>query len=175
MSKERIPKTVAGQAPNASPDADHDPFNLARREFLTLAAGGAAVLLASSKADGKGPAEPNTTAFRLPSLPYASDALEPFIDKMTMDIHHGKHHAAYVNNLNKAIESAPNLAGKTVEELLANNCSLVPESIRTAVRNNGAATPTTPCSGRSWAPEGRPADRSAGRGHKEYLRRFRSV
>jgi len=75
--------------------------------------------------------------FTLPSLPYASDALEPYIDKMTMEIHHGKHHGTYVTNLNKALESAPDLAGKTVEELLANNCGIVPENIRTAVRNNG--------------------------------------
>ena len=75
--------------------------------------------------------------FTLPSLPYAPDALEPHIDKMTMEIHHGKHHNAYVTNLNKALESAPALAGKTVEELLANNCAMVPENIRTAVRNNG--------------------------------------
>jgi len=73
----------------------------------------------------------------LPPLPYAFDALEPYIDKMTMEIHHGKHHGTYVTNLNKALESAPNLAGKTLEELLANNLSLVPENIRTAVRNNG--------------------------------------
>jgi superoxide dismutase, Fe-Mn family len=75
--------------------------------------------------------------FELPPLPYASDALEPYIDKTTMEIHHGKHHAAYVANLNKALESAPELAGKSVEELLANNCAIVPENIRTAVRNNG--------------------------------------
>src|SRR5215467_8185347 len=75
--------------------------------------------------------------FELPPLPYAPDALEPYIDKMTMEIHHGKHHAAYVANLNKALESAPELAGKSVEDLLANNCAIVPESIRTAVRNNG--------------------------------------
>jgi len=75
--------------------------------------------------------------FTLPPLPYAPDALEPHIDKMTMEIHHGKHHNAYVTNLNKALESAPALAGKTVEELLANNCAIVPENIRTAVRNNG--------------------------------------
>lgn len=74
--------------------------------------------------------------FTLPALPYASDALEPYIDKQTMEIHHGKHHGAYVNNLNKALESAPQLAGKTLEELLANNCAIVPENIRTAVRNN---------------------------------------
>jgi superoxide dismutase, Fe-Mn family len=75
--------------------------------------------------------------FSLPSLPYAADALEPHIDKMTMEIHHGKHHNAYVTNLNKALESATNLANKTVEELLANNCAIVPDNIKTAVRNNG--------------------------------------
>jgi Fe-Mn family superoxide dismutase len=75
--------------------------------------------------------------FTLPELPYATDALEPYIDKMTMEIHHGKHHNAYVTNLNKALESAPELAGLSIEELLANNCAAVPESIRTAVRNNG--------------------------------------
>jgi Fe-Mn family superoxide dismutase len=76
-------------------------------------------------------------SFTLPPLPYAPDALEPYIDKLTMEIHHGKHHNAYVTNLNKALESAPALAGKTLEELLANNCAIVPENIRTAVRNNG--------------------------------------
>ena len=76
-------------------------------------------------------------SFTLPPLPYASDALEPTIDKLTMEIHHGKHHNAYVTNLNKALESAPALAGKTLEELLASNCAIVPENIRTAVRNNG--------------------------------------
>jgi superoxide dismutase, Fe-Mn family len=75
-------------------------------------------------------------AFALPPLPYAPEALEPHIDKMTMEIHHGKHHAAYVNNLNKALESAPALAGKSIEQLLANNCAAVPENIRTVVRNN---------------------------------------
>ena len=74
--------------------------------------------------------------FTLPPLPYAADALEPNIDKMTMEIHHGKHHAAYVNNLNKALESAPQLAGKSLEELLASNCAIVPENIRGPVRNN---------------------------------------
>jgi superoxide dismutase, Fe-Mn family len=74
--------------------------------------------------------------FTLPALPYAPDALEPSIDKATMEIHHGKHHNAYVTNLNKALESAPDLASKSLEELLANNCAIVPEAIRTAVRNN---------------------------------------
>jgi Fe-Mn family superoxide dismutase len=76
-------------------------------------------------------------AFTVPPLPYALDALEPYIDKQTMEIHHDKHHGAYVTNLNKALESAPDLQNKTVEELLANNCAIVPENIRTAVRNNG--------------------------------------
>lgn len=76
-------------------------------------------------------------AFTLPSLPYAYDALEPHIDQKTMEIHQTKHHGAYVTNLNKALESAPDLQNKTIEELLANNCAIVPENIRTAVRNNG--------------------------------------
>jgi len=75
--------------------------------------------------------------FTVPPLPYAFDALEPSIDKLTMEIHHDKHHGAYVTNLNKAVESAPALAGKSLEELLANSCAIVPENIRTAVRNNG--------------------------------------
>ncbi|MBM3811318.1 MAG: superoxide dismutase [Acidimicrobiia bacterium] len=75
--------------------------------------------------------------FELPALPYAHDALNPSIDTTTMQIHHGKHHAAYVTNLNKALESAPELAGKSLDDLLANNCAAVPEAIRTAVRNNG--------------------------------------
>jgi Fe-Mn family superoxide dismutase len=74
--------------------------------------------------------------FTLPALPYAPDALEPSIDKATMEIHHGKHHAAYVTNLNKALESAPELANKSLEELLANNLAIVPDAIKTAVRNN---------------------------------------
>ena len=76
-------------------------------------------------------------AFTLPALPYAPDALEPYIDKMTMEIHHGKHHNAYVTNLNKALESAPELADKSLEDLLAHNLAAVPEAIKTAVRNNG--------------------------------------
>jgi superoxide dismutase, Fe-Mn family len=75
-------------------------------------------------------------AFTLPPLPFPSDALEPTIDKQTMEIHHGKHHAAYVNNLNKALESAPQLAGKSLEELLAKSLAIVPDAIKTPVRNN---------------------------------------
>jgi Fe-Mn family superoxide dismutase len=72
---------------------------------------------------------------QLPSLPYDFAALEPHIDAQTMQIHHGKHHAAYVNNLNAALEKHPNLGDKTVEDLVK-NLSAVPEDIRTAVRNN---------------------------------------
>jgi superoxide dismutase, Fe-Mn family len=75
--------------------------------------------------------------YQLPPLPFAPDALEPNIDKQTMEIHHGKHHAAYVNNLNAAIAKHPELDGKPVHELLQNNLSIVPEDIKTAVRNNG--------------------------------------
>jgi len=76
-------------------------------------------------------------AFTVPPLPYAFDALEPYIDKQTMEIHHDKHHGAYVTNLNKALEQAPALQDKSVEALLEDNCSIVPEQIQTAVRNNG--------------------------------------
>src|ERR1700728_4082568 len=74
--------------------------------------------------------------FTLPPLPFSSEALEPHIDKQTMEIHHGKHHAAYVNNLNKALEQAPAIANKSLEELLAGNLAIVPEAIKTPVRNN---------------------------------------
>jgi Fe-Mn family superoxide dismutase len=73
---------------------------------------------------------------QLPDLPYALDALEPHIDGRTMEIHHGKHHQAYVNNLNAALEGHEELAARGVEDLLA-GIQEVPESIRTAVRNNG--------------------------------------
>jgi len=74
--------------------------------------------------------------FSLPPLPYPVDTLEPHIDKMTMEIHHGKHHNAYVTNLNAALEGHADLAGKSAEDLIR-NLGGVPEGIRTAVRNNG--------------------------------------
>ena len=74
--------------------------------------------------------------FTLPALPYAFDALEPHIDAKTMEIHHGKHHQAYVNNLNAAIEKAPELAGKSLDDLMR-GIATVPEAVRAAVRNNG--------------------------------------
>ncbi len=75
-------------------------------------------------------------AFELPKLPYAVDALEPYIDAQTMTIHHDKHHNAYVTSLNAAIEKHPELASKSLEALLR-DLKAVPEDIRTAVRNHG--------------------------------------
>jgi superoxide dismutase, Fe-Mn family len=75
-------------------------------------------------------------AHQLPSLPYAFDALEPHIDAQTMQIHHGKHHQAYINNLNAALEAHPDLQAKSVEDLIK-DLNALPEAIRTAVRNNG--------------------------------------
>jgi Fe-Mn family superoxide dismutase len=75
-------------------------------------------------------------AFTLPQLPYAFDALEPHIDATTMQIHHGKHHQTYVNNLNAAIEKAPELANKSLDDLMRDIAD-VPEAVRMAVRNNG--------------------------------------
>ncbi|HKN69308.1 MAG TPA: superoxide dismutase [Gemmatimonadaceae bacterium] len=74
--------------------------------------------------------------FTLPALPYAYDALEPHIDARTMEIHHTKHHQAYVNNLNAALEKAPQLEGKSLDDLMR-SINSVPEAVRTAVRNNG--------------------------------------
>jgi superoxide dismutase, Fe-Mn family len=78
-------------------------------------------------------------SFQLNPLPYAYDALEPFIDTQTMQIHHDKHHAAYVTNLNAALDKHPELAGKSLETLLM-DLNAVPEDIRTAVRNHGGGT-----------------------------------
>ena len=75
-------------------------------------------------------------AYELPALPYAHDALEPHIDARTMEIHHGKHHQAYINNVNGALEGNEELAGKSVEDLVSDLDS-IPEDIRGAVRNNG--------------------------------------
>ncbi len=75
-------------------------------------------------------------AFTLPPLPYDFAALEPHIDAKTMEIHHGKHHQTYVNNLNAAIEKAPELASKSLDDLMR-NASKLPEAVRTVIRNNG--------------------------------------
>jgi superoxide dismutase, Fe-Mn family len=76
------------------------------------------------------------TEYTLPPLPYDFGALEPHIDAKTMEIHHGKHHQAYINNLNAALKDHPEHQGKPIEQLIA-NLDALPEGIRTAVRNNG--------------------------------------
>ena len=74
--------------------------------------------------------------FTLPDLPYDFNALEPYIDARTMEIHHGKHHQAYIDNLNKALEKAPTLQGKTIEQIVG-DLNSAPEEVRTAIRNHG--------------------------------------
>ena len=99
---------------------------ITRRTLLEMAAAGAAASVASA-------AEPPST---LPKLPYAYDALEPYIDAQTMQIHHDKHHQAYVDNLNKAITGDPALSKLTAEELLS-RLDTLPTAVRTAIRNQG--------------------------------------
>jgi Fe-Mn family superoxide dismutase len=110
---------------------------LTRREAIikTAAAGAVCATVGALPALSAEPAAPEGP-FQLPPLPYPFDALEPHIDAKTMEIHHGKHHATYVANLNKAIAGHADLAKKSVEELLRDLAAL-PESIRTAVRNSG--------------------------------------
>jgi superoxide dismutase, Fe-Mn family len=116
-----------------------------RRKFLvTSGIVGAGYLGAGSAASGLLHAETGNThftmeekpmAFTLEPLPYPEDSLEPYIDARTMQIHHDKHQGAYVTNLNKALEGAPALQGKSLDDLLK-NLDAVPENVRTAVRNN---------------------------------------
>lgn len=91
--------------------------------------------------------------FELPELSYAYDALEPHIDARTMEIHHTKHHAGYTNNLNSALESAPDLEGKSIKDILA-DLNAVPESVRTAVRNNGGGYANHKLFWKIMSPEG---------------------
>ena len=74
--------------------------------------------------------------FTLPDLPYDFNALEPYIDARTMEIHHGKHHQAYIDNLNKALEKAPTLKGKTIEQIVS-ELNSAPAEVRPAIRNHG--------------------------------------
>ena len=99
-------------------------------------------------------------AFTLPALPYGHDALQPIIDKATMEIHHGKHHNAYVTNLNAALEGHADLASKSIEDLIS-NLDAVPEAIRTAVRNNGGGHANHSLFWQIMAPEGERGEPSA--------------
>ena len=109
-------------------------LEVSRRGFFQWIAIGAAIARAALGEAQNPPAAGGP--FVLPPLPYAFDALEPYIDAKTMEIHHDKHHQAYVTNLNKAIAAHPELGKQPVETLVA-NLSTIPEDIRTAVRNNG--------------------------------------
>lgn len=108
-----------------------------RRNFLyMLGVGVGAITLGACKASGDNLATPNAGSFELPPLPYAYDALEPYIDAETMKFHHDKHHAGYTRNLNKALEKHPELKSMSGEELLR-NINSIPADIQTTVRNNG--------------------------------------
>lgn len=110
------------------------PDDFSRRDFLQVSAvAGAAALTMSQVAIAQTP--PPSGPYKLPPLPYGFDALKPWIDAQTMEIHHDKHHAGYVNNLNTAIQGK-NLGEQSVEDLIR-NLNDVPEDIRTAVQNNG--------------------------------------
>jgi Fe-Mn family superoxide dismutase len=113
------------------------PEDFSRRNFLQVSAVTGAALLSTvpQAAFAQAAAPAPTGPYKLPPLPYAYDALEPHIDAKTMEIHHNKHHASYVNNLNTAIQGT-NLGDQSVEDLIR-NLNDVPEAIRTAVQNNG--------------------------------------
>lgn len=133
--------------------------DLNRRHFVklgTLAVAAAAIAPARAAAAAS-PAE-------LPKLPYGFDALEPHIDKMTMEIHHGKHHAAYIAKLNEALAKAPELAAKPLDEVLGNLPSVADEALRTALRNQGGGHWNHSMFWESLAPadkSGKPSDKLA--------------
>jgi len=114
-------------------------MNMSRRDAvksLALAALGSAVSGRAAEPPGAAAPAPAAGPFKLPDLPYAFDALEPHIDAQTMQIHHDKHHAAYIAKLNEAVAKHPDLATRTAEDLIR-DLAAIPEDIRTAVRNHG--------------------------------------
>jgi Fe-Mn family superoxide dismutase len=115
-----------------------DKAMMTRRNAIRSAVLGSIALAALPRAIAQtnAPAAAPTGPYKLPPLGYAFDALEPYIDARTMEIHHDKHHAAYVANLNKAVADFPDVGSRPVEDLLK-NLDAVPEKIRVAVRNNG--------------------------------------
>jgi superoxide dismutase, Fe-Mn family len=119
-----------------STSRDVSDRSLDRRQFVRWSALAATAMATSSSWLPRSAAAANLAGHELPKLPYDYDALEPHIDARTMDIHHNRHHQAYVNNLNNALADHPTLAAMTLEQILGNIDS-VPEAIRTAVRNNG--------------------------------------
>src|SRR5205085_8497913 len=140
--KSKLPMKNPLRRTEALPLMKNHSLSMTRRHALkttalltTAAATFGTIQNSWSQAPGAAATNP-TGPFTLPPLPYPTDALEPPIDAKTMEIHHDKHHAAYVTNLNKALAEAPDQAKKSIEELLSNLNSL-PEKIRMAVRNQG--------------------------------------
>jgi len=128
-----------------------------RRDFLkqtSLAAASFAATPLSAQTSAPTPLtpSPHSMSYTLAPLPYAHNALEPHIDQATMEIHHGKHHNAYVTNLNAALAKEAGFNGGSDVDALIADLSKVPESIRTAVRNNAGATPTILSSGTASRP-----------------------
>lgn len=109
-------------------------IELNRRQFVGLSALAAGATMLPSRLSA---ADAPPPAHALPALPYATDALEPHIDAKTMEIHHGKHHAAYITGLNTALAKAPDLAAQPLEKLLAGLPAVADESLRTPLRNHG--------------------------------------
>lgn len=107
-----------------------------RRRFVATTSAALVTTTVAARAQSAQAFQDSTSGFRLPALPYAYDALAPVIDERTMTIHHSKHHQGYIDKLNAALEDHPQLAEKSVEELLSELDSL-PDDVRTAVRNNG--------------------------------------
>jgi Fe-Mn family superoxide dismutase len=107
-----------------------------RKALQTTALAAAATAIVPQAIAQTAPATPGGP-FTLPPLPYAFDALEPHIDARTMEIHHDRHHKAYVDNLNKAVASMPSVGGSLAIDSLLQNLSALPENVRAAVRNNG--------------------------------------
>jgi superoxide dismutase, Fe-Mn family len=130
-------------------------MSINRRELMTLASAVGVTVACGASASNALAADAT-----LPELPYAKDALEPHIDKMTMEIHHGKHHQAYINNLNKALTDHPKLKEMPLEKLLA-KLEDVPEAIRTAVRNNGGGHLNHSMFWKMMAPAGGQQDKGA--------------
>jgi Fe-Mn family superoxide dismutase len=106
------------------------------RRHALLGGAALATLFAAPRARAQAPAAPAAGPFTLPPLPYAPNANEPHIDAQTMEIHHGRHHAAYVNNLNAVAKDHSQLGGMPLEQILA-KLGEMPEAVRTAIRNNG--------------------------------------
>ncbi|MEI7908836.1 MAG: superoxide dismutase [Verrucomicrobiota bacterium] len=113
------------------------PSLIRRRQFVKLGTLAASAALLPTGARAATAATAPGAPYALPALPYAPDALEPHIDKLTMEIHHGKHHAAYITNLNAALATAPDLAKQPLDKLLSGLTAVPDEELRMTLRNQG--------------------------------------